>query len=214
LTEGTVLTVTSNPTRTSPVKRGVLILDAILGSPPPPPPPNIPALEAAAPAGELHAKTLRDMMALHAKQKSCSACHSRMDPLGLALENFNAVGEWRTSELNQPVLPAGKLITGETFADIRELKHVLATTRHRDFYYCLSEKLLAYALGRGLEYYDTVTVDQLVAQLETSGGKPSVLLQGIVNSAAFQQRRTPEAPLLAATLPPVNPPAALTSARP
>ena len=189
LTQGTILAVTSNPTRTSPVKRGVFILDAILGTPPAPPPPNIPALEDAAPAEQLRNLNLRETLALHAKNPTCASCHSRMDPLGLALENFNAMGQWRTTEVGQPVQPAGKLATGETFADIRELKHLLATAHRREFYFCLAEKLLTYALGRGLDYYDTVTLDQLVARLEQTGGKPSALLHGIVNSAPFQQRR-------------------------
>jgi hypothetical protein len=136
--------------------------------------------------------TLRENLALHATNKSCASCHSRMDPLGLALENFNAMGAWRDSELNRPIDPGGKLITGETFANVRELKHILATRHRRDFYYCLTEKLLTYALGRTLDYTDVETVDRLVAQLEDSGGRPSVLLQGIVNSAPFQQRRQPE----------------------
>jgi hypothetical protein len=114
-----------------------------------------------------------------------------MDPLGLALENFNAMGVWRDAEMNRPIEPGGKLITGESFKDIRELKHILATTHRRDFYYCLTEKLMIYALGRTLDYYDVETVDRLVAQLEASGGRSSVLLQGIVNSAPFQQRRQP-----------------------
>ena len=189
LTQGTVLAVTSNPTRTSPVKRGVFILDAILGTPPAPPPPNIPPLEDAASPEELRGLNLRDTLALHAKKAMCASCHSRMDPLGLALENFNAMGMWRTKEFNQPVQPAGKLITGEKFADIRELKHVLATAHRRDFYYCISEKLLTYALGRTVEYYDVPTLDQLVEQLEASGGRASALVTGIVNSIPFQQRR-------------------------
>lgn len=189
LTQGTVLAVTSNPTRTSPVKRGVFILEAILGTPPAPPPPNIPSLEDAAPAAKLKTMSLRETLALHATDPKCANCHSRMDPLGLALENFNALGTWRTTDAGQPVQPAGKLITGETFSDIRELKRVLVTARHRDFYHCVTEKLLTYALGRGLEHYDTITVDRIVAQLEASGGKPSALLRGIVESAPFQQRR-------------------------
>jgi hypothetical protein len=197
LTQGTVLAVTSNPTRTSPVKRGVFILDAILGTRPPPPPPNIPALEDAASPEKLRTMTLRENLALHATNKTCASCHSRMDPLGLALENFNAMGMWRDAELNRPIEPAGKLITGETFANVRELKHILATAHRRDFYYCFSQKLLTYALGRALEYYDIETLDQLVAQLESSGGRPSVLLQGIVNSAPFQQRRQAAPPSVA-----------------
>lgn len=189
LTQGTTLAVTSNPTRTSPVKRGVFILDAILGTRPPPPPPNIPALEDAASPEKLRTMTLRENLALHATNKTCAACHSRMDPLGLALENFNAMGGWRDAELGRTIDPSGKLITGESFTNVRQLKHILATSRRMDFYYCITQKLMTYALGRTLDYYDTDTVDNLVDQLEATGGRPSVLLQGIVNSAAFQQRR-------------------------
>ncbi len=189
LTQGTVLAVTSNPTRTSPVKRGVFILNSILGTPPAAPPPNIPALEDAASKEKLKEMTLRDTLALHAKEPLCRSCHNRMDPLGLALENFNALGMWRDQELNRPFDTGGHLITGEKFANIRELKHILATEHRRDYYYCLSEKLLIYALGRGLDYTDTETVDRLVAQLEAAGGRPSALLRGIVESAPFQQRR-------------------------
>ncbi len=203
LTEGTVLAVTSNPTRTSPVKRGVFILDSILGTRPPPPPPNIPALEDAASPEKLRTMTLRENLSLHASNKTCAACHSRMDPLGLALENFNAMGQWRDAELSRSIDPAGKLITGETFSNIRELKHVLATSRRRDFYYCITDKLLTYALGRTLDYYDVVTEDRLVDALEASGGRPSVLLQGIINSAPFQQRRQPAEQHLA-SLPPAG----------
>lgn len=190
ITQGTVLAVTSNPTRTSPVKRGVFILEAILGTPPAPPPPNIPPLENVASKEELSKMSLRDTLALHAQNVQCRSCHNRMDPLGLALENFNAMGMWRDTELNQPIAPAGQLITGESFGNIRELKHILATKHSRDFYYCFSEKLLTYALGRGLEYYDIETLDRLVAQLEADGGRPLNLIKGIINSVPFQQRRS------------------------
>jgi mono/diheme cytochrome c family protein len=189
LTQGTVLAVTSNPTRTSPVKRGVFILEAILGTPPAPPPPNIPALEDAVSRSQLKKMSLRETMAVHASNKLCASCHSRMDPLGLALENFNAMGRWREAELDQPINPAGKLVTGESFTDIRELKRILATNHREDFYYAFSEKLLTYGLGRGVEYYDTDTLDQLVAKLDASGGRPSVLIRGIIESVPFQQRR-------------------------
>lgn len=192
LTQGTVLAVTSNPTRTSPVKRGVFILDAVLGTRPPPPPPNIPALEDAASPEILRTLTLRENLKLHASNPTCAACHARMDPLGLALENFNAMGAWRDTEYNRRIDPHGRLITGEKFGDIRDLKRILATSRRRDFYYCFTEKLMTYALGRTIDYYDTDTVDRLVAALEASGGRPSVLLTGIVNSAAFQERRRTE----------------------
>jgi hypothetical protein len=181
--------VTSNPSRTSPVKRGVFILEAILGTPPAPPPPNIPSLEDAASPDKLMKMSLRETMALHSTNKMCASCHSRMDPLGLALENFNAMGKWRTSELGQPIDPSSKLITGESFADIRELKRILANGHREDFYHSFAEKLLTYALGRGVEYYDTDTLDQLVAKLEASEGRPSALIRGIIESAPFQQRR-------------------------
>ncbi len=189
LTQGTVLAVTSNPTRTSPVKRGVFILDNILGTPPPPPPPNIPSLEDAASRDELAEMSLRETLALHARKPMCRSCHNRMDPLGLALENFNAMGRWRDSEMNMGIEPEGTLITGESFTNIRELKEILVTDRKEDFYYCFTEKLLTYALGRGLDYYDVETVDQLVTALRDSGGKPSALIHGIIESAPFQKRR-------------------------
>jgi hypothetical protein len=195
LTQGTVLTVTSNPTRTSPVKRGVFILDNILGTPPAPPPPNIPPLENVASKDELREMTLRETLALHAKKPLCNSCHSRMDPLGLALENFNAMGRWRDTDMNQPLDPPRELHTGEKFNTIHELKRTLATEHRHDFNHCLTDKLLTYALGRGLEYYDTETLDQIVARLEETGGKPSALIAGIVNSAPFQKSRVAESEL-------------------
>ena len=189
LTQGTMLAVTSNPDRTSPVKRGLYILDNILGTPPPPPPPNIPALED---AGDEHQKltlTVREALAIHREQPLCSSCHNRMDPLGLAMERFNALGMWRETDHGKPIETVGELITGEEFSDINELKHLLATNHRQEFYRCLTEKLLIYALGRGIEYHDTETVDAIVAELEQNEGRPSVLLKGIVNSAAFQKCR-------------------------
>jgi hypothetical protein len=187
LTEGTVLAVTSNPTRTSPVKRGVFILDNILGMPSPPPPPNIPPLEDAAKNVTNRAPSLRETLALHRENPLCSSCHNRMDPLGLALENFNAMGQWRTQEFEQPIDATGKLITGEDFKDVRELKHILVKNHYKDFYRTLTEKMLTYALGRGLDYYDVETVDQIAARLEQADGRPSALLTGIVESVPFQK---------------------------
>ena len=189
LTHGSILVVTSNPTRTSPVKRGVFILDNFLGTPPPPPPPDIPELEAAEATFKDREPTLRESLELHRNAPLCSSCHSRMDPLGLALENFNALGAWRDKERGQPIDPSSKLITGETFDDIRGLRKILAESRYMDFYRCLTEKLLTYALGRGLEFYDVATVDQIVAELEKDDGRFSTLLLGVIESAPFQKRR-------------------------
>jgi hypothetical protein len=189
LTQGTVLAVTSNPDRTSPVKRGLFILDSILGSPPAPPPPNIPPLEAAARQAGGQPPTLRESMVLHRSEASCAGCHARMDPIGLALENFNALGRWRDKERGGSIEASGILITGEPFRDIRELKRILVEHHRREFYRCLSEKLLTYAIGRGLEAYDVQAVDTIVDRIETGDGRASALIAGIVESAPFQKRR-------------------------
>ncbi len=189
LTQGTALAVTSNPDRTSPVKRGLYILDNILGSPPAPPPPNIPALELAAKAKAGRAPTGRELMVLHRSEASCAACHARMDPLGLALENFNALGRWRETERTDRVDASGKLITGESFGNVRDLKRVLVDQHRREFYRCLTEKLLTYSLGRGLEAIDVHTVDAIVEKIERADGRASALVAGIIESAPFQARR-------------------------
>jgi hypothetical protein len=199
LTQGAVLVVTSNPTRTSPVKRGLFILDYVLGTPAPPPPADVPLLEASEEEIQDHEPTLREALELHRDSALCKSCHARMDPLGLALENFNALGMWRDQERGQPIHPAGQLITGETFENIGQLKRILAGPRRRDFYRCLTEKLLTYALGRGLEDTDTHTVDQIVNALELHQGRFSVLLNGVIESAPFQRRRGDAPPALRAS---------------
>lgn len=199
LTQGTVLITTSNPDRTSPVKRGLFILDNLLGVPPPPPPPDIPPLEEAAAGIKGKTPTLRETLALHRSQALCASCHNRMDPLGLAFENFNALGRWRDKERETPIEPAGQLVTGESFTGVKELKRILVTNHRRDFYRCVTEKLLTYALGRGLDYNDVQAVDEIVARLEKENGRPSALLTGVIESAPFQKRRAPGAAAAAAT---------------
>lgn len=194
LTQGAILVVTSNPTRTSPVKRGLFILDNILGTPPPPPPPDVPPLEDAAKAMKSRTLSLRETLELHRQQPLCSSCHDRMDPLGLAFENFNAMGLWREAEGGLPVDPTGTLLTGEAFSRVTELKRILATGHSGDFYRTLTEKLLTYALGRDLEYTDVPVVDELVAALRSSGGSPKGLLRGIVGSVPFQRMRSDDEP--------------------
>jgi hypothetical protein len=189
LTMGSVLAVTSDPARTSPVKRGKWILENVLGSPSPPPPPDVPALDETLKKFQDHVPTQREALALHRQAPLCASCHNRMDPLGLALENFNALGLWRTNELGQPVDASGQLMSGESFRDIRELKQILATNHRTEFYRTLTEKLLTYALGRGLEYYDVPTVDKIVDSLERDNGRFSALLLGVIESAPFQERR-------------------------
>jgi hypothetical protein len=193
LTQGTTLVVTSNPDRTSPAKRGLWVLETVLGTPPPPPPPDIPSLEQTEEEMKGQTPTARQLLELHRADPLCSSCHNRMDPLGLGLENFNALGIFRDQERGQAIDAAGELITGETFDDIRALKEILATERRRDFYRCATEKMITYALGRGLEYYDVDAVDRILARLEESEGRPSALIMGIVESAPFQRTRAPEA---------------------
>jgi hypothetical protein len=158
--------------------------------PPPPPPPDIPPLEES--QKENKQASLRATLELHRSKPLCHSCHNRMDPLGFALENFNALGMWRDKEHGQPIDASGSLVTGEEFKDVREVKKVLATKYRESFYRCLTEKMLIYALGRGLEYYDTETVDRIVDRLSRENGRFSVLLSGIVESAPFQKRRNPE----------------------
>jgi hypothetical protein len=188
LTHGSFLLVTSNPTRTSPVKRGLFILENILGTPAPPAPPNVPSLEEA--RSKLRpGLTMREIMEIHRQEPLCAGCHARMDPIGIALENYNALGMFRDQENGRKIATDGQLITGEKFRNVEELSRVLAGSRRKDFYRCLTEKLLTYTIGRGLEYYDTPTIDAIVTQLDKDGGKMHTLINGIVQSAPFQKRR-------------------------
>lgn len=189
LTQGTLLTVTSNPNRTSPVKRGLYVLENILGTPPSAPPPDIPELDESKDRFEGRTPTLREVLAAHRENAICMSCHGRMDPLGFALENFNALGMWRERDGGQPIDASGELLSGEGFNDIRGLKRILRETKQADFYRCLTEKLLIYSLGRGVDVKDTATIDRLVDDLLASDGRFSVLIDGIVHSPQFQRRR-------------------------
>jgi hypothetical protein len=169
----------------------LFILDNILGMPPPPPPANVPPLEASEKEFSDHQPTLRETLEMHRSKPLCSSCHNRMDPLGLALENFNALGMWRDSERGAAIDAAGKLISGETFQDIREVKQAIVNRHRLDFYRCLTEKLMTFAIGRGTEYYDTETVDRVVDRLDKQDGHFSALLMGLIESAPFQRTRNP-----------------------
>jgi hypothetical protein len=189
IAHASVLLVTSNPTRTSPVKRGQFILENLLGTPAPPPPGVVPTLEESKKQFKDHEPTGRELLAIHRAQPLCASCHARMDGLGLALENFNAMGLWRDKERGQSIDSTGKLISGESFKDVRELKRILKENHKQDFYRCITEKLLTYALGRGLDYNDVETVDQIVERLDRESGRFSALLLGVIESAPFQKRR-------------------------
>ncbi len=189
ITQASILTVTSNPTRTSPVKRGKWVLEQLLGTPPPPPPPNVPTLKEDQKA--LTAATLRLRMEQHRAKVSCAVCHSKLDPLGFGLENYDAVGAWRDQDAGAAVDSSGVLPSGESFRGPAELKAILKA-RSPEFTRCLTEKMLTYALGRGLEEYDRCAVDQIVKSLAANRFKFSALVLGIARSDPFQRRRDPD----------------------
>lgn len=183
LTQASILTVTSNPTRTSPVKRGKWVLEQMLGTPPPPPPPNVPELE----KGQLTG-TLRQRMEQHRKNPACASCHARMDPLGFGLENFDAVGAWRTKDADAAIDSSGVLPNGKKFAGAAQLKTILMEKKGQ-FTKNLAEKLLTYAIGRGLTHTDKCQVDAVVNSVEKQGYRFSALVSAVVQSDPFRKRR-------------------------
>jgi mono/diheme cytochrome c family protein len=185
LTHASVLTVSSYATRTSPVLRGKWILENLLNAPPPEPPPDVPNLDEKAIGS---AASLRAQLEEHRRNAICASCHRKMDPLGFGLENFDAVGAWRTMDGNFPIDASGSLPDGEEFTGPEELRRIL---REQDAAFArgLTAKLLTYALGRGLERYDTKTVRAIAGRLPAKGFRFSALVLEIVNSLPFQNRR-------------------------
>lgn len=186
LTQAAVLSVTSNPTRTSPVKRGKWILENILGTPPPPPPPGVEELKDD--KESVLSGSLRQRMEQHRANPNCATCHQRMDPLGFGFENFDAIGGWRTKEGKHAIDPSGTLPNGQSFKGPVELRAILKT-RQQAFARCLAEKLLTYALGRGVERYDRCTLDDIVKSADKDNFKFSRLVIDIAKSDPFQKRR-------------------------
>ena len=187
LTQASILTLTSNPTRTSAVKRGKWIMENILGTPPPDPPPNVPELEEAQRASQ--AATLREQLVLHRQNAVCASCHVQMDELGFGFENFDPIGRWRELDGGKPVDSAGELPSGERFQGPIELVKILSQ-RDKAFAEALARKMLTYALGRGLQYYDQCAVDSIVQRMQQHDYRFSSLVLGIVTSEPFRMRRT------------------------
>lgn len=183
LTHASILTVTSNPGRTSPVKRGKWVLEQILNSPPPPPPPDVPDLS----EEKQLMGSLRKVMEMHRENAVCASCHNRMDPIGFAFENFDAIGAWRDKDGKFAIDPSGVLPDGRTFQGPAELKLILKEKKEM-FGRCLAEKMLTYGLGRGLEYYDKCALDKIVAALNKNNYRFSTLLLEVVQSEPFQMR--------------------------
>ena len=188
LRQGSILMVTSYPTRTSPVIRGKWILDNLLGVPPPPPPPNVPALEKTQVAGK-RVVTIRERLAEHRANAACAGCHRLMDPIGFALENYDAVGRWRTVDANMPIDASATLFDGSSISGVAGLQ--AAILKNPDlFVSTLAEKLLTFATGRGVAYYDAPAVRKIVREAGADDFRFSSLVMGIVNSTPFRMRKS------------------------
>jgi len=203
LTMASVLTVTAMPSRTSPVKRGKFILEQILGSPPPPPPPEVPALPDK--REDIQAASLRQRLEKHRSNPNCAVCHQRMDPIGFAMENFDAIGAWRDKDSgNHAIDTSGKMPNGQAIDGPEGLRKVLVS-RKGDFARCMVEKMLTYALGRGMEEYDRCTVKEICQTIEKNNYHFSSVVDAIVQSDAFLKRRAKiDAPVMPVTATPVR----------
>jgi hypothetical protein len=183
LTQGSILTLTSPPTRTSPVKRGIWVLQTLFNDPPSPPPPDVPPLE----QGGVLTGTVRQVLEAHRANAQCAGCHSKIDPYGLALENFNAIGAWRTKEGEAEIDPSGALPNGKSYRDLTEFRARL-NEKKDDFRRALVENLLIYALGRGLDDSDGSTVEQICSSAAAGQDRFSRVILAIINTDPFQKR--------------------------
>jgi hypothetical protein len=190
LGQGSILTLTSYPTRTSPVLRGKYVLDNLLAAPPPPPPPDVPAL-AAEPPGEQATTTLRESMAAHRANPECASCHAQMDPIGFAFEHFDAVGRWREAEGGLPIEAASTLPDGTKIDGIAGVKHLLLDDPQR-FVNAVTEKLLMYAVGRNIQFYDRPAIRAIVREAAADDYRFAALIKGIVASVPFRMRKAPD----------------------
>jgi cytochrome c551/c552 len=190
LGQGSILTVTSYPNRTSVVQRGKWVLENLLGAAPPPPPADIPALEPHAKDGKL--LTVRQQMEQHRANATCASCHSRMDPIGFSLENYDGVGAWRTKEAGSIIDATGKMPDGTVFQGPSGLKNLLLTAHRDEFISTFTEKLMTYALGRGMEFYDRPAMRAIVRDAAKHNNSIPDIIKSIVQSPQFQMRRTRE----------------------
>ena len=187
LGQGSILAVTSYPTRTSPVIRGKWVLSNLLGAPPPPPPPNVPPFPEADPKSQ--PMTVRARMEQHRRNPACATCHAKMDPLGFALENFDGIGQWRASESGVPIAPADRFADGTPFAGPGEFRRKLGTQYRDAILTTMVERLLIYGLGRGVEYYDMPAIRKIMRESARDDFRWSSVLLGIITSEPFQMRR-------------------------
>jgi len=194
ITHASILTITSNPTRTSAVNRGYFVLENFLGTPPPPPPEgvDIPPLEAASKEGG-EKQTLRQQLEVHREKKICASRHARMDPIGFGLENFDGIGAWRDQENGLLLDSSGSLYTGESFDGPAELREVFVEAKTGAFVRNMADKMLTYALGRGTEYYDKPAVREIAEKTAEGEFRFHTLVKAVVDSAPFQMRRGDDA---------------------
>jgi hypothetical protein len=188
LGQASLLTVTSPPNRTSVVQRGKWVLENLLGAPPPPPPPNVPPLDATTKGS--HAMSLRIALEQHRANPACAGCHAIMDPIGFALENYNGIGQWRAQDGGSPIDATGQMPDGTKFNGPAGLKQTLTTVRREEFASTVASKLLTYALGRGLEYYDQPSVRAILRDCEPNSYRFRDLITAVVLSTPFQMRRS------------------------
>ncbi len=196
LGQGSILTLTSYSTRTSPVVRGKWVLENIFAAPPPPPPPNVPALNTSSDNGK--ALTMRQAMSLHRAQEPCASCHARMDPIGFAMDNFNAIGQWRTTDAAQSIDASGLLPDGTKFNGVAEMKKDVVRNPE-EFVSAVAEKLLMYAIGRNVQYFDQPALRTIVHQAARHNYTFSSLILGVVESVPFQMRES-QSPAVSARL--------------
>ncbi len=191
LTQGSILTLTSYPTRTSPVKRGKFLLENILATPPPPPPQNVPAFKED--RGAKIVGTLRQRFEAHRADPSCASCHAFLDPLGFAFEHFDAIGRWREMDNSEAIDATGRLLSGQKFDGTQELRKLLVQMKKKDFTRALSENLLVYALGRGLDYSDRPFKDEIIRRAEKGDYKFQDIILAVTECLPFQKMRVGDA---------------------
>jgi len=187
LGQGSFQLLTSYPQRTSPVLRGKYVLENLLDTAPPPPPPNVPQLQPPSKHGDQ--RSLREQMEKHRDDPACASCHALMDPIGFGLENFDASGAWRDEENGKPINSAGELTGGHKFTGVDELRNILVVNHKQEFHRSIASKLLTYALGRGLDWYDKPALDRIVAETEKANGSSRALIRAVIKSVPFEYRR-------------------------
>lgn len=188
LTHGSVLAITSTPTRTSPVKRGKFLLENILGTPPPPAPEGVPPIDEG--KGRQQKLTLREQLAAHREKASCAGCHAFLDPVGFAFENFDPVGRFRTEDNGKPIDASGHLVRGQAFQNLTDLRAILTRDMAQPFVRNLADNLLIYALGRGTTYSDRPALDEITRRTEADSWRTRTLILALTESAPFQRMRS------------------------